>query len=512
MDAMAEGAKAFVEGAIFGAQPEPWSEPCRTILHRSSSPPPDIPLEVFGRYWASWIITASRGANAPADYTAMPLIALVSALLGNSRWPVAWQGWTEPPILWLASVGNPSSGKSSGATPINRDVMAVIERYMSRDYPKQVEDWETVASVAKAVLKQWEKDVAKSVKSKGEQLMPEKPREALVPPKPIRPRAKVMDVTVEKLATILESAPKGVLYVRDELASFMLNLSRYSNGGTDRPFWLEAYVGGPMQVDRVKNPDPVFISHLVAAMFGTIQPDRLEEILSGADDGLASRYLWSWPTAKPFEQPRGAADIQAAADRLLRIADLQMVKSEAGELLPAYIHLSPDARVVLTDFARDMQTRENIASPLVKSSLGKARGQALRLSIVLEYLWWSATPAETPEPGEISLAAMQAAAGLMDAYFLPMGARVLGDSAIPLEERNARTLAAWLIARRPERINVSMIRDEARLNNLRETGSVKQACKFLEDARWLREVPLTGGRGRPRGDYLVNPILWECAQ
>lgn len=510
MDAMTEGAKAFVDAAITGPQSEPWCEPYRAILHRSSSPPPDLPLEVFGAAWAEWIVRAAQGANAPADYTAMPLIALASALLGNARWPVAWRGWTEPPILWLASVGNPSSGKSSGATPINRDVMAVIERYMARDYPKQIEDWETVSSVAKAVLKQWEKDVAKAIK--GKQPVPEKPREAMVPPKPIRPRAKVMDVTVEKLATILESAPKGVLYVRDELASFMLNLSRYSNGGTDRPFWLEAYVGGPMQVDRVKSPDPVFIPHLIAAMFGTIQPDRLEDILSGADDGLASRYLWSWPPAKPFAQPCGAADIQAAANRLLLIADLQMVKNEAGELLPAYVHLSPDARAVLADFARAMQTRENNASPLVKSSLGKARGQALRLSIVLEYLWWSASPAGTPEPGEISLAAMRAATGLMDAYFLPMAARVLGDSAVPLEERNARTLAGWLMDRRPERINVSMIRDEARLNNLRETGPVKQACKFLEDARWLREATLSGGRGRPRGDYRVNPKLWEDAQ
>jgi hypothetical protein len=90
-----------------------------------------------------------------------------------------------------------------------------------------------------------------------------------------------------------------------------------------------------------------------------------------------------------------------------------------------------------------------------------------------------------------------------------MGARVLGDSSIPLEERNARTLAGWLMDRRPDRINVSMIRDEARLDNLRETDPVKQACKFLQDAGWLRDAPLTGGRGRPRGDYVVNPKLWE---
>lgn len=231
-----------------------------------------------------------------------------------------------------------------------------------------------------------------------------------------------MNITIEKMGEILESLPKGVLYVRDELASWLLNLSRYSNGGTDRPFWLEAYVGGPMQVDRVSKPDPVFIAHLSAAIFGTIQRDRLDDILSGADDGLASRFLWAWPDAQPFAQPIGAANTRAASDRLLQIAELQMVKNEAGDLLPAYVHLAPDARAVLADFARDMQDRENSASPLVKSALGKARGQALRLAIVLEYLWWCASPPGTSEPAHISLGAVQAAAGLMEAYFLPMGA------------------------------------------------------------------------------------------
>ena len=56
------------------------------------------------------------------------------------------------------------------------------------------------------------------------------------------------------------------------------NLSRYSNGGTDRPFWLEAYNGGPYQVDRQKYPVPLFIPHLTLPAFGTIQPDRLADM------------------------------------------------------------------------------------------------------------------------------------------------------------------------------------------------------------------------------------------
>ena len=53
------------------------------------------------------------------------------------------------------------------------------------------------------------------------------------------------------------------------------------------------------------------------------------------------------------------------------------------------------------------------------------------------------------------------------------------------------------------------IRDTARLDGLRETEPVKQACRFLLDARWLFPAEDAGKRGRPRGDYTVNPMLWD---
>jgi hypothetical protein len=146
---------------------------------------------------------------------------------------------------------------------------------------------------------------------------------------------------------------------------------------------------------------------------------------------------------------------------------------------------------------------------LLKSSFGKARGQALRLALVLEYLWWSEDGGA--EPRHVTRGAMLAGAGIMDGYFLPMAGRVLGDASVPQEERNARTLAGWIMATRPERVNVTDLRDTARLPGLRESEAVKAACRFLVDAHWLREAPRGGGPGRPRGDWLVNPALLGCA-
>ena len=375
---------------------------------------------------------------------------------------------------------------------------------MGESYPAEVQVWNEADAVAQAIYKQWEKDIAAAIKGKKER--PALPLEAISPPKPVRPRARVADATVEALAAILQGTPKGVLHARDELAGWLLNLSRYS-GGSDRPFWLEAYMGGAMQVDRLKNPEPLFIPHLSVSVLGTIQPDRLDDVLTGADDGLGSRFLWSWPEPRPFCRPDSRSDVDAAVTALGRLADLVMGQDDDGKPMPSYVSLSQPGAAILEAFARDMQRQEEGAEGLLKSSMGKARGQALRLAIVLQYLRWSAEGGQ--EPGEVGTSAMEVAVELMRGYFLPMARRVLGDASIPQEERNARTLARWIAHTRPSKVNVSAIRDDARLPGLRESDPVKAACSFLVDARWLAEPPHTG-RGRPRGDYLVNPALWEA--
>ncbi|MCX7381594.1 MAG: DUF3987 domain-containing protein [Alphaproteobacteria bacterium] len=479
--------------------------PSLALLNRSMQPSPTLPIAVFGPVWSEWLINAAAGANAPVDYTALPLLAAASTLIGNARWVRAWDGWAEPPVLWCGAVGDPSSGKSPGAAPIMRDVIKKVETWMSRDYPDERDEWLAKSTASAAIEKQWEKDIATAAEN-GTPIPPKPPGIAL-PPAPVEPCARVGSVTIEKLAAILAAQPKGVLCSNDELANWLLNLNRYSGGGSDRPFWLESYVGGPYRVDRVKAPEPIRIPHLSVGLFGTIQPDKLAAALTGADDGLPSRFLWSWPEARPFARPKTSANIQAATDALCRLADLTMVQEEDGTMAPSFVGLADDALDTLEAFVRRLQVSEQDAFGLMKGTLGKARGQTLRIALVLQYLWWCTGTAA--EPQFVQKRALEAAINLMESYFLPMAIRVFGDAGIPIEERNARTLANWIVDTRPQAINVSKIRDDARLPGLRESGDVKAACRFLLEARWLIDAPNNGGPGRPPGNYLINPKLWD---
>ncbi|HEY1433188.1 MAG TPA: DUF3987 domain-containing protein [Stellaceae bacterium] len=159
------------------------------------------------------------------------------------------------------------------------------------------------------------------------------------------------------------------------------------------------------------------VSRLAAGVYGTTQPDRLALIMREVDDGLLARILWLWPDPVKFRLGRetpGAPWAIAALDRL-RELDLQ----PGNPPQPVMVPLSGEARGMIEDFSREMQEQQTAAGGLLRSALGKARGQALRLALNLELLWWSAEAGMVPPPMAISPRAFTAAALLVSDYFLP---------------------------------------------------------------------------------------------
>ena len=88
-----------------------WPEPDLSLLGTGRRSPPAFPLHLLGP-WAGWCERKAKGASAPVDNVAVALLASVGATIANVRWPQAGTAWSEPPILWCAEVGPPSSSKS----------------------------------------------------------------------------------------------------------------------------------------------------------------------------------------------------------------------------------------------------------------------------------------------------------------------------------------------------------------------------------------------------------------
>ena len=479
-------------------------------LLRERRAAPAFPLELLGPVWASRIAEAAEAKNAPVDYIVAGLLAGAAACIGNARWPAPWPGWSEPPFLWIGAVGNPSSGKTPGLGAVLSDVLPEIETELAADYPEKLRAWETLNAEAEAIREKWEKEVAKAVK--GDLPPPAMPQGALAPPRPVRPRLVTSEPTMEALALLLRGCPRGLLLHRDELAAFLGGFDRYGagKGGGERAAWLEAWNGKPKAIDRVKNPEPIFVARFGLGIVGTIQPDRLAELTTGADDGLAVRFLWIFPEPRPFARPTRVHDPQAWHADLSRLVKLPMTPAEGDELRPWYMRFSDGAAGVLEDAAREWAEREGQAAGLMLGALGKARGQMTRLAVVVKLLRWCAERHGTEASAKVGQDAAMAAAGIMDGYFLPMAARAFGEGAVSVAERHARTLLRHIVATGAEVVNERAIRDTPGLRGLSSAEAVKAAVAVLRAEDVLLPAPQDARAGRPRADHVVNPRMAEA--
>ena len=407
---------------------DPWRSPDLTILGSGRRVAPAFPLELLETFWSAWVARKADGASAARDYVAVSLLASAGAALANVRWPVAGANWSEPPILWCGLVGSPSSGKSP-AMDAAFDMVRQAEDRMAAGHDEERRRFEADKQAAEARRDAWKVEVKAAVKAGGNP--PRMPADAEEPAAPVRPRIRVADTTTERLGALAAALPRGLLLVRDELSGWLGAFDKYGGGGADRAFAIEMYGGRSYVVDRMKNPEPLHIRHLSVGVLGGVQPDKLPGLIEGPDDGLASRVLWTWPEAPPgFSLTRAIADESESRNAFSRLTDLAQGSDEFGYPEPKRLRLSDKAEDAIEAFARDIAMRANDASGIFASTLGKARGHALRLALVLEHLWWCGASAR-PEPAIITEKAVLAAAGLVDGYFVPMAERVYGDAAIP---------------------------------------------------------------------------------
>jgi len=488
--------------------PLEWGKPDMSVLRLGRRAPPALPLDVFGPEWERWIVSAAEAAAAPPDYVALPLIAGASALIGHARWAQATPGWSEPPHIWAASVGDSGSAKSPGADSLLRDVLPVIEQRMLGDFPEKLREWKVAAEIHGLAQERWKTDVRQAQTSRKAPPLP--PAEHLSP-EPQAPRLRQSDVTVEKVATLLATAaPKGLLIVRDELAGWLLGLSAYNDAG--RAFWIEAYGGRSYRVERQKTPEPIIVPRLAVAVTGTTQPERLAQMFRDSDDGLLGRFVWGWPDPLPvfrLSQTSPASEWAIEALDRVRLLDLGPGREPNDPPRPIMVQLSPAAVAMMQAFGQDMQRCQQEAGGLLRSAFGKARGLALRLSLALEMLHWCGRDSMEPPPVQIGDRAFGSACDLVADYFMPMAERVFGDAAATQAERNAATLARWIVRERAKEVHVRTLQRTVRLPGLNTAGLIHAAAEVLIEADWLAAAGRNMEAGRPRAAYTVNPAVLE---
>ena len=484
-----------------------WPEPDLSILSHQSLAPPKLPFAAFGSYWADWIRVQAEAKSCAPDYVAGGLLGGAGVLIGNARWGAPWAGWEEPPVVWVCTVGLPSSGKSPGLDAI-RDLIGSIEADSNTNHKDNLAAWDTQKREAKIRLDVWESACKTALKDKIG-AMPPKPENTEEPPRPTRKRIITNDPTVEKVARLALENPKGMMLFRDELAGWIGALDKYGGAGGDRAFYLESYGGRAYAVDRMKDPEPIVVPSLTLSIMGGIQPDRLATlVLSGDDDGLAARFLYLWPERTPPKRPDTPVPSGAKA-KLVKPFELEERRDETGNRIA--LRFDEKAASALQEYRKQVAAAETDASGLYLSWLGKLPGVAVRLSTIFEHLHWCGDHEEKPAPESISETAAVAAIAFLDQYAAPMARRCFGEAALPQVDIDARVLARWIIANPSEpAINSRDLRRMRILPAKADKTRYEAAIAELETAGWLRrpaDHATEWGAGRKRKDWYISPKL-----
>jgi len=427
---MPDSAKGFTisAAALHEASPSApeWPAVASELAAADTLPPPALPLRsLFPASWASWIEASAESKGAPPDYVAVALLSVAGALIGNARWAAPWDGWQEPPAINAALVGNPSAGKSPALDALVSP-LAEIEAGDNDDW--KARKWEHVTDKTTAALRKanWEKDAKEAVRlGNTPPIMPANADE----PDPIqRRRILSTDPTVAKAERMSAANPRGLALVRDELAGWIAGMDKFNSGaGSDRAFWLQAYGGRPWSPDRVKDGDAeISVPHLTWSIVGGIQPDRLASLLLvGDDDGLAARFLYTWPAPQRPRRPRDGLVVARAQEWLARLRRLPWTPPA-----PLLVPFDRGAQAALQAWREEVAGMEDGSAGLFLSWLGKLPGFAVRLSLIFAHLAWCEHGQGDP-PVEVTEADMARTLDFLADYAVPMARRSFGEAGLP---------------------------------------------------------------------------------
>lgn len=440
---------------------------------------PPFPVDALPPVVRALVEAGAAALDVDPAFVAVPLLGFAAGCIGKRYCVEVKQGYRQWPILYVAIVGPPGSGKTPALTlarePLDRLQQEAWRRYQEEAtaYRRDLSDWE-----------RRRKDGSATEDDK--------------PTAPTLAHFYTTDATIESLSVSLMTSP-GLAYIRDELVAWVRACDQYRSGkGTDRQKWLGAWSKEAWKIDR-KKAEPVYVPHPAISVIGGVQPEILPELAheAGASDGFIDRILWSYP---PEHYPD---DTDATVGEATMVAACRVFaalrpewQTEPTEESIA-IALDPDARSLYRSWHRDNTRLLREASGLVQGLYAKLPNQAARLALVLHCL------AHPDDCGRrrIGAATMGAALELVE-YFRAHAYRVLprfgvtgaGDTGSVVGK-----VAAILDGAGGEWVGRAAIRD--RLHRNCPAASVSEALQRLAELGRAESRVNREGIGRPAEEW-----------
>ena len=448
-----------------------------------------FPVDALPPPIRGFVDAGARAIGCDPSYLALPLLTAIASAIGNTRRLELKRGWSAPPILWGAIVGESGTAK----TPSFRLVIQPVRKIQSRAFKV----FEALQKEYEAALEAWNKS------KKGER--GEKPQP------PVCKRFIVSDTTVEALAPILLANPRGLLLARDELAGWIGSFDRYSGKGTagaDSANWLSMFNAESIIVDRKTGiPRTIHVPQAAVCVSGGIQPAILQRALGleHRESGLAARLLWTCPPRKAKRWTEADIDPGAEAElvRLFdRLYELQPTSGEDGEPRPMLVRLSADAKAAWKAYYDAHAFEQAELNGDMAAAWSKLEEFAARLALVVHFTRWAASNSTLTNANVVDAASMDAGIVLAK-WFKHEARRVYAMLDESDAERDQRRLLDW-IGRKGGTVTPREVQQGCRW--VKEAGAAEAALEELVKVgrgTW-RGVPTTTKGGRPAREFVLS--------
>jgi hypothetical protein len=431
----------------------------RQPTHYQPLPPyRPFPVKALPESVAAYVGLAAQALGCDPAFVALPALSALAAMIGTSRTIRLKSTWTEPSVVWSAIIGESGTLKSP-ALDLAVGFLPTLQEELRRHSPAC--------------------------------------------------RVLCADVTIERLAEILEDNPRGVLLARDELNGWLGSFIRYKGkaGGSDLPHWLELHRAGPVFVDRKTGTRrELSVPRAAVSVTGGIQPAVLARALTAdhQDSGLLARLLLAMPPRLPkrWSDAEVSSEVRAAYELLLRrLHQLHPLRDEQGRPSPLALELTPDARAAWIDFYVSWACAQAGATGELAAAYAKLEGYAARLALVHHV----ASCAARGEEATSTVAAVSILAGVELVRWLAAEAcRVYVVLAETEEQRQMRSLVEWISRRRGR----TSVRDLQKSNSRRyptaaHAESALQALVADGLGSWHDRLASDRG-GHPTRDFVLT--------
>jgi hypothetical protein len=472
---------------------EPWQPGDADDLAYRPFPVNTLPEPIRG-----FVDAGARAIGCDASYLALPLLAAIAGAIGNTRRLELKRGWSAPPILWGAIVGESGTAKTPAFRAVMRPVRERQRKALER-HAEQIKQYE-------ADLARWEKDMAAWKRDKNTASDP--------PQKPDLPQAErfiVSDTTVEALAPILLANPRGLLLARDELAGWIGSFDRYAGkgrAGADSANWLSMFNAESIIVDRKTGiPRTIHVPQAAVCVSGGIQPGILQRALGleHRESGLAARLLLACPPRKAKRWTEADLDPCAEAELVKlfeRLYELQPAAGDDGEPHPVLVRLSADAKAAWKAYYNSHAIEQADLTGDMAAAWSKLEEYAARLALVVHFTRWAANDPNLTKPDIMDVASMSVGI-ILAKWFKHEARRVYAMLDETDAERDQRRLVDW-ISRKGGTVTPREVQQGCRW--LKESGAAEAALEELVKAgrgTWP-QVPTTAKGGRPARAFVLS--------